>query len=194
MNLSLILFAVALVFELVYLLLFALTIRGGGFRFWPPPSHRSWQFFAAWLLAAVVAVNFLFLGLLDFDSFWLPGLWVRFPAAMILFIFASMIGIWVYAVFPLRATIGLGNRLVTAGPYRYTRNPQYLSDSLSIVGYMLFSNSWMVWVIGALAVLLNIMAPFTEEPWLEERFGEEYRQYQARVPRFIYFSKTGKAV
>ncbi len=180
-----ILFATALVFELIYILLFALTIRGRGFRFWPPPSHRSWQFFVTWLLALIVAVNFLFLGVLDFDSFWLPGFWVRFPAALILFIFASVIGIWVYAVFPYRATMGLGNRLITTGPYHYTRNPQYLCDSCSIVGFMLLTNSWMVLVIGALGVLLNIMAPFTEEPWLEERFGEEYRMYKARVPRFI---------
>ncbi len=185
MNMSLVLFAIALVFELIYILLFALTIRGRGFRFWPPPSHRSWQFFVAWSLALVVGVNFLFLGVLDFNSFWLPGFWVRFPAAMILFIFASVIGTWVYAVFPYRATIGLGDRLITNGPYRYTRNPQYLCDSLSIVGYMLLTNSWMVWSIGALGVLLNIMAPFTEEPWLEERFGEEYREYKTRVPRFI---------
>ena len=190
---SMILFAIALVFELIYVLLFALTIRGRGFRFWPPPSHRSWQFFVSWLLALVVVVNFFFLGLLDFDSFWLPGVWVRLPAALTLFTIASMIGISIYAVFPLRATIGLGNRLITTGPYRYTRNPQYLCDSLSILGYMIFTNSWMVWVIGALAVLLNILAPFTEEPWLEERFGEAYRQYKTRVPRFIPFGKMGKA-
>jgi hypothetical protein len=134
MNMSLVLFAITLVFELIYLLLFALTIRGRGFRFWPPLSHRSWQFFVRWLLALVMAANFLFLGMLDFDSFWPPGFRVRVPPAMAMFIFASGMGIWVYVVFPLRATIGLGNRLVTSGPYHYSLNPQYLSDSLSIVG------------------------------------------------------------
>ena len=76
---NLILFAIALVFELVYLLMFALTIHWRDFRFWPPPSRRSWQFFVAWFLAAIVAVNFLFLGLLDFDSARLPDFWPRFP-------------------------------------------------------------------------------------------------------------------
>jgi protein-S-isoprenylcysteine O-methyltransferase Ste14 len=194
MKISLVLFFIALGFELIYLLLFALTIRGRGFRFWPPPSHRSWQFFVSWILAAVVVGKFLFLGVLDFDSFWLPGFWVRLPAALTLFLFATVIGIWVYAVFPLGATIGLGNRLVTSGPYRYTRNPQYISDSFSIVAYMIITNSWMVWVIGTLGVVLNIMAPFTEEPWLEERFGEEYLKYKTCVPRFIQFGKKGKAM
>jgi protein-S-isoprenylcysteine O-methyltransferase Ste14 len=193
MNINLFPLAVALLLELIYILLFVWTLRGHGFRFWPPPSHRSWQFFAAWLLASIVAVNFQFLGLLDFDSFWLPGFWFRFPAAATLFIVATAIGMWVYAVFPFRATIGLGNRLITVGPYHYSRNPQYLGDSLSILGYMILTNSWMVWVVGALGILLNILAPFTEEPWLEERFGEEYRQYKASVPRFICFGRMGKA-
>jgi protein-S-isoprenylcysteine O-methyltransferase Ste14 len=56
---------------------------------------------------------------------------------------------------------------------------------------MILTNSWMVWVIGTLGVILNILAPLTEEPWLEERFGDEYREYKARVPRFIRFGKTG---
>jgi protein-S-isoprenylcysteine O-methyltransferase Ste14 len=193
MNMNLILFAIALVFEFVYLLMFALTIRSRDFRFWPPPSQRSWQFFVAWFLAAIVAVNFLFLGLLDFNSAWLPDFWPRFPVAVILFIIASAIGTWAHAVFPFRATLGLGDRLVTTGPYRYSRNPQYLSDSLSILGYMVLTNSRMVWVVGALGMILNILAPFTEEPWLEKRFGDEYREYRARVPRFIRLAKWGKA-
>lgn len=184
-----ILFAVAVVLELIYLLMFTLTIRRRDFRFWPPPSQHSWQFFAAWFLAMIVAVNFLCLGLLDFDSARLPDLRSRFPAAVILFIVSSAIGTWVYTVFPFRATLGLGDRLVTTGPYRYSRNPQYLSDSLSILGYMVFTNSWMVWVVGTLGVILNIMAPFTEEPWLEERFGDAYREYRERVPRFIRLVK-----
>lgn len=173
--------------------MFVMTIRGGGFRFWPPPSHRSWQFFVSWFVALVVGVIFIFLGVLDFDSFWLPGLWQRLPVVLIIFLPASVIGIWVYAVFPFRATIGLGDRLITSGLYRYSRNPQYLGDSLSILGFMVLTNSWMVWVIGTLGVVLNILAPFTEEPWLEERFGDEYRDYKARVPRFIRLGKHNRA-
>jgi protein-S-isoprenylcysteine O-methyltransferase Ste14 len=182
---NLVLFSIAVAFELVYLLLFVLTIRLPGFRFWPPPSSRSWQFFSAWLMAGIVAVNFLFLGILDFDSSFFPDLRLRFPAAMIFFVIGSALGTWSSAVFGLRATIGLGDELITKGPYRYTRNPQYIGDSLNIVGYMILTNSWMVWIIGTLGVILNILAPFTEEPWLEERFGGSYLEYKDRVPRFI---------
>ena len=186
-----VLFYTSLLLELVYIALFVMTIRNNGFRFWPPPSSRSWQFFFAWFLALIVAVNFLFLGLLDFDSFWLPPLWTRFPAAVVLAAPTFIIGIWIYSVFPYRATLGLGNRLITRGPYRYSRNPQYICDSLSIVAFIILTNSWMVLVVGILGVVLNVLAPFTEEPWLEERFGEDYRQYKARVPRFFGHRSTG---
>ena len=190
---KLVLFSTALILEFIYGVLFILTIKLPGFRFWPPPSHRSWQFFFSWLIASVIAVNFLFIGLLDLDSFFLPSLRLRFPIALALFFFGSVIGSWSFAVFGLRATLGLGGKLVTSGPYRYSRNPQYVGDSLNIVGYMVLTNSWMVWLVGILGVMLNILAPFTEEPWLEERFGDEYLEYKRRVPRFFRLGKRVNA-
>jgi len=183
MNVTL--FSIAVVFELVYILLFILTIKLPGFRFWPPPSPRSWQFFSAWFIAGIVAVNFLILGILDFDSSFFPGLRFRAPVAIIFFVISATLGMWSTTTFGLRAIIGLGDKLILKGPYRYTRNPQYLGDSLSIVGYMILTNSWMVWIIGILGVILNLIAPFTEEPWLEERYGDCYLEYKRSVPRFI---------
>jgi protein-S-isoprenylcysteine O-methyltransferase Ste14 len=191
MNIAL--FSAAVVLELIYGLLFILTIKLPGFRFWPPPSPRSWQFFLSWFVAALVAVDFLFVGLLDFDSFVLPHFWRRFPLALVLFLPASAIGTWSFSTFGLRATIGLGDRLITDGPYRYSRNPQYIGDSLNIIGYMVLTNSWMVWIIGILGVVLNVLAPFTEEPWLEERFGDRYLAYRRRVPRFFWIGKRDNA-
>jgi protein-S-isoprenylcysteine O-methyltransferase Ste14 len=181
----LLLFLTALVLELVYILLFILTIRRPPFRFWPPPGARSWQFFTSWLMAGTVAVNFLFLGLADFDRAFLPDLSTRLPVSLVFFMPGTIIGTWGTLTFGQRATIGLGNKLITRGPYRFTRNPQYIGDSLNALGYMLLTNSWMVWIIGSLGVILNWMAPLTEEPWLEERFGEAYRDYKRRVPRWI---------
>jgi protein-S-isoprenylcysteine O-methyltransferase Ste14 len=188
-----ILFSLTLVLELFYVLMFIMTIRLPDFRFWPPPSHRSWQFFVAWLVALVVAVNFLFLGLLDFDSFILPNFWLRLPFTFVLTLLTLALGIWIYTVFPFRATIGLGDKLIISGPYRYSRNPQYICDSLSIIGYMILMNSWMVWTVGILGIVLNILAPFTEEPWLENRFGDAYREYKRQVPRFIRLGRRVNA-
>jgi protein-S-isoprenylcysteine O-methyltransferase Ste14 len=178
-------FSSALVLEILYLGLFIFTIKRPPFRFWPPPSSRSWQFFAAWIMAALVGVEFGFLGFLDFDSFILPSLQPRFPMAIGFFVIGGVIGTWAFIAFPFRATIGLSDRLITTGPYRYSRNPQYIGDSLLIVGYFVLSNSWMVGVLGLLGVTLNLLAPFTEEPWLEARFGAQYLEYKRQVARFV---------
>ena len=188
-----ILFTIALALEIVYLGLFWLTLRRPGFRFWPPPCARSWQFFTAWFVAGVVAAIFLLLGAADFDSACLPIFQQRLPAALALFGVGSVFGTWASITFGLRNTLGLGVRLVTHGPYRYTRNPEYIGDSLNILGFMVLTNSWMVWVLGLLGVALNILAPFTEEPWLEERFGAEYRAYTQAVPRFIHLGRRKPA-
>ena len=180
-----IMFSVTVILELIYVVLFVLTIKLPSFRFWPPPKARSWQFFLSWLVASLVMVNFLFIGLLDFDSFVLSPLMQRLPLAIIIFVMGSLIGGWAFFVFGLKNTIGVDDKLVTGGPYRFTRNPQYIGDSLNIIGYMVLTNSEMIWIIGVLGVILNLLAPYTEEPWLEERYGERYRVYKRRVPRFI---------
>jgi protein-S-isoprenylcysteine O-methyltransferase Ste14 len=180
----LIFFSSALALEIVYLGLFVATIKRPPFRFWPPPSARSWQFFAAWIIGALVVVEFGFLGLLDYDSFVLPGLLARLTIAIVFFVVGGIIGTWAFFAFPFRATIGLGDRLITTGAYRYSRNPQYIGDSILIIGYFIISNSWMVGIVGLLGVMLNVLAPFTEEPWLEARFGAEYLEYKGRVTRF----------
>ncbi len=165
--------------------LFVLTIKLPGFRFWPPPKARSWQFFFSWLVAGLVVVNFLVIGLLDFDSFVLFSLKQRLPYAIGILVLGLLIGSWAFVTFGLKNLIGIEDKLVTGGPYRYTRNPQYIGDSLNIIGYMVLTNSWMILVIGVLGVVLNLLAPYTEEPWLDERYGERYREYKCRVPRFI---------
>jgi protein-S-isoprenylcysteine O-methyltransferase Ste14 len=186
-------FWIAFIFEVFYISMFLLTIKSLEFRFWPPPSARSWQFFVSWIVAALVAVLYLFLGFLDFASFILPDFWDRFPIALVFLTAGGMLGTWASLSFPFRTTIGLGKRLITKGPYRYSRNPQYLGDSLLIIGYFFLANSWRVGVISFVGVALNILAVFTEEPWLEERFGDAYREYERRVHRFIGRRKVDAA-
>jgi protein-S-isoprenylcysteine O-methyltransferase Ste14 len=183
------LFLCTIALELIYVVLFILTIKRAGIRFGPPPSARSWQFFLAWFIVGIVGANGILVGFLTFNSAFLPSFWIRFPIALVIFSLGSAIGFWTYPSFGLRATLGLGDKLVTRGPYQYTRNPQYIGDSLNIIGFMILTNSWMVWVIGTLALGLNILAPYTEEPWLEQRFGVEYMEYKQRVPRFIHINK-----
>jgi protein-S-isoprenylcysteine O-methyltransferase Ste14 len=79
-----------------------------------------------------------------------------------------------------------GQKLLTPGPYAYSRNPMYLFELLFWLGWALF--------YGSIPVLIGCLLWFTvfhfvivpgEERDLEARFGEAYRAYKASVPRWL---------
>jgi protein-S-isoprenylcysteine O-methyltransferase Ste14/GNAT superfamily N-acetyltransferase len=76
--------------------------------------------------------------------------------------------------------------LVVEGPYRFTRNPDYIGQALLTLGVGLLLDAPAV-VAAALAALLAVHRAVVprEEAFLEQRFGERYREYRARVPRWV---------
>lgn len=77
-------------------------------------------------------------------------------------------------------------RLATDGPYRYSRNPIYLGMALILGGFALVGNA--LWPLAALVpVILFIRTQVIdkEERYLEGKFGGEYRDYKARVRRWL---------
>lgn len=77
------------------------------------------------------------------------------------------------------------DRLVTSGPFALCRNPMYLGHIIFLAGLALTLESWLA---GALAVGTAVWFQFRvrrDERRLEERFGEPYREYAARVKRWL---------
>jgi protein-S-isoprenylcysteine O-methyltransferase Ste14 len=97
----------------------------------------------------------------------------------------SLFALWGVRILSLYQSSGLEGKFVTTGPYRFTRNPQYVGDIVIISGFILVTNSVMSLIVGALGILLFILTPFCEEPWLKEIFGDEYQAYRETIPRFI---------
>jgi len=76
--------------------------------------------------------------------------------------------------------------IVVHGPYRFTRNPMYVSLVGLYVGVTLFVNSaWPLILLPAVVLLVQRQVIAREEAYLESKFGEEYRAYKARVRRWI---------
>ena len=76
-------------------------------------------------------------------------------------------------------------RLVIAGPYRCVRNPMMWGVGAVLVGLALWLGSVGLW-LGFACFLLFVrwFVRSYEEPDMERRFGEEYRQYCRQVPRW----------
>jgi protein-S-isoprenylcysteine O-methyltransferase Ste14 len=76
--------------------------------------------------------------------------------------------------------------LVTEGPYRYTRHPLYLSMATIYAGGALGVNSfWTLALLAAAVVLIDRGPMVREERYLEQKFGDAYRAYKARVRRWV---------
>jgi len=115
---------------------------------------------------------------------------VLFVIAGILCIAGGII-LWYAAVFSAKIDITIkSNRLETGGVYAIVRNPIYSAFLFICIGALLFCRNWYVLILPPLFwVYLTVFMKLTEERWLSERFGEEYKAYSKRVNRFIPWRK-----
>jgi protein-S-isoprenylcysteine O-methyltransferase Ste14 len=76
--------------------------------------------------------------------------------------------------------------LVIAGMYGYVRNPMILGVLTVLIGesLALISSRILIWSVGFF-MINNIFFLAYEEPNLEKKFGDEYRQYKKNVPRWM---------
>ena len=76
--------------------------------------------------------------------------------------------------------------LVTQGPFRYTRNPAYLSMAMIYAGVCSLANAlWGILLLPATLVVIQRGVIEREERYLEDEFGEEYLRYRTRTRRWI---------
>jgi len=76
---------------------------------------------------------------------------------------------------------------VTSGLYRMSRHPQQLAVSVSFLGICIAIGSWPAFafmILGVIGAHLKILA---EENACLEQYGESYRNYMERIPRYVFF-------
>lgn len=139
----------------------------------------------------------IFLAALGLGLFlhWLMPIWsfpIIFsqPLGIALCLTGIAVGFWGSATMHLAGTNVRPDRpataLVTGGPFRFSRNPLYLSLITLYLGITLFCN-----VMWALILLVPVLAfvhwriVLREEKYLEAKFGDAYRDYKTRVRRWI---------
>lgn len=75
-------------------------------------------------------------------------------------------------------------KLSVSGPYRWSRNPQYVGWFLFLLGFSL--TDWSLWCLAALlivAVNLHLLV-LVEEEHLRRVFGERYVGFCSEIPRY----------
>jgi len=75
--------------------------------------------------------------------------------------------------------------LVSGGIYKRTRNPMYQAFALFVLGFAFaFASDWMFLALPLGALLIHFGVVRREERYLGAKFGDDYRAYCARVPRY----------
>jgi protein-S-isoprenylcysteine O-methyltransferase Ste14 len=76
-------------------------------------------------------------------------------------------------------------KMTIVGPYRWSRNPQYVGWFLFLFGFAL--NDWSLWGLAALVtVVISLhLLVLVEEEHLLHTFGEQYIEFCRQVPRYV---------
>ena len=151
------------------------------------PDHAGVAFHPPLLLVASLGVGFLLR--------WLAPLPVFTSTASVMIgpvIVALSFGIFFWAVGTMlhgHASIPTNkptDAIVAGGPFRFSRNPIYLSMILLHIGVGAWTKSFWFFVLAAISVaLLTWGVILREERYLARKFGDEYLSYKSRVRRWI---------
>jgi protein-S-isoprenylcysteine O-methyltransferase Ste14 len=76
-------------------------------------------------------------------------------------------------------------RLITSGPYGYTRNPVYAGHLLFLIGLTVALKSELAAIILIVTAVLLHLRVLRDEQRLTELFGQPYVEYKDRVKRWI---------
>ena len=74
--------------------------------------------------------------------------------------------------------------VVEIGPYRLIRHPQYLGYILLVAGFTIVSYNLVTTTLALLGILFFYLQALAEEKQCLHTFGDQYREYSIRVPRF----------
>ena len=81
---------------------------------------------------------------------------------------------------------GKPQHLITEGPFRVTRNPIYIADTLLYIGAaLIFADLWAWLFLPVVIVAVTMGVIRHEERLLVQHFGDDYREYMGRVRRWL---------
>jgi len=79
---------------------------------------------------------------------------------------------------------------VTTGIYRYSRNPMQLSQVVIYLGVGIATASWVFLLLAIAYMIIPLLWVGAEERHCLKQYGEAYREYMKRTPRWVGIPKS----
>ena len=79
---------------------------------------------------------------------------------------------------------------VTKGIYSYSRHPFYLSIILTLIAIGIATASWIILLASIIFLILGNIVVNSEERYCKEKYGDTYKEYLDKVPRWIGIPKS----
>ena len=137
-----------------------------------------------WLLFLGSAGGVGALGIIEWGELTLPP-WIRFVAGTFLAFTGHGLAVWAMVVMGIATSFGGEGTLIRRGPYRFSRNPQYVGFVSALIGWGFLTSSGLTLIASSVGIIPLILVPFAEEKRLVARHGAAYEGYKRAVPRFV---------
>lgn len=103
---------------------------------------------------------------------------------------ALALGVWAVWTFRRAGTTpdprGDVTVFVTAGPFRFSRNPMYLTNVILQIGVALvLDNAWILLLVPVTWLVLDRVVIAGEERYLAAKYGSAFDEYRRRVRRWL---------
>lgn len=101
-----------------------------------------------------------------------------------------LVGLVLYALVFVAFAKTPAEQLVTGGIYRYSRNPMQLSMFLVVTGIGIACASWIFLLLAVIYLVMPILYLKAEERYLLKFYGDVYRKYTEKTPKWLGIPKS----
>jgi protein-S-isoprenylcysteine O-methyltransferase Ste14 len=101
------------------------------------------------------------------------------------------LGVMLLAIATTDFAVATSERPITQGAYAFSRHPMYLASFIIYIGTAIATASWLFLLLGLANIFWVRTEARVEERYCLEKYGDYYRKYMNRTPRWLGIPKAG---
>lgn len=159
----------------------------GVFKDKPKTYLQTLPLYTSMLTLAVLTVSLFQIGTLTYK----PEYQTIRIIGFLVYLTFSWVQIWATRTladnYSQEIAIKKDHKLITSGPFKFVRHPQYLSQVLVDFGGAVATLSYILAPLALIQIPIMFLRAFFEDKLLEKHFGENFRSYKKKSGLIIPF-------